>query len=266
MIPNPRTGGILTAATPKPAVPQQPSKPVEKIDFEEPAAIAAKQRAEYAKNMQESAKKGLGKEEQVAKLNEALQGASGGSEGDKLEKELQEAIKYSPEDLEMAEQLLFTGRAVKNCQLTEKMAATMSTLSTLEVDIVNEMLYEFTKSKEDDKGRLDVSQRTLDLTHQFMLIAFSFKGYNDEDFISNKAFSLDIIKNAIRKLAELELSGSLESYNKLRSEIKSAVSKRVTELKVKFPATVIDILSAKRFELERLMHDVLSRGNILPKS
>jgi hypothetical protein len=202
-------------------------------------------------------------EEAVTKLNDALSGKN--SESAKIEKELEDLNKFSEEDLKLAEELLFNGHAKKDFRLNDRYSATIYSTNALEIAIVNELMFEFTRKYEKPDGRVDVSQKTMDHMHQLYLLAVSFKGYNDKDISTERVRSLDVIKSACKKLSEFEVDGDLASYAKLMEEIKNAVKARAAEIK-RLSAAVIDSISYKRYDFERMMYDIVTRGDILPKS
>jgi len=202
-------------------------------------------------------------DEAVTKLNDALSGKN--EENAKIEKELEDLNKFSEEDLRLAEDLLFNGYAKKDFKLSDKYSATIYSTNALEMSVVNELMYEFTKKYEKPNGTIDVSNKTMDHIHQLYLLAISFKGYNDKDISPERSRSLDLIKSGCKKLSELEITGDMENHSKLMEEVKKVVKSRAAEIK-KLPASVIDSISYKRYDFEKMMYDIITRGDVLPKS
>lgn len=230
------------------------------MDVFQEDAIAKSRQAEKVK---EAALKDRPKEEEISKLQNALSGAN--EKHKEVEKELEELDRYSEEDLKLAEELLFQGYAKKNYKITPTMSATFYTINANEVSVINEMMFEFTKTYELKDGRIDLSQKSIDQVHGLYMLSVAFKGYNDKDISESKGRSLDLIKAGLKHLSTLEMDGKIDEYKKLMEEIKDAIKKRSAEIK-RGSASVLDVLSMKRFEFERLMYDILNKGEVLPKS
>lgn len=252
-------GGVRPAT----GFPSEATRSVQKQDFADIITQDTQLKQNTAAALKKAQEATKPTEDAVSKLNDALSGKN--SENAKIEKELEDFNKFSEEDIALAEELLFNGFAKKDFKLSEKYSATIYTSSASDISIVNELMFEFTKKYEKPDGRVDISQKALDHMQQLYLLAISFKGYNDKEFSTEKIRSLDLIKNAMKKLSEFEISGELDNYAKLMEEIKKAVRSRAAEIK-KLPASVIDSISFKRYELERTMYDIVTRGDILPKS
>jgi len=252
-----KNGGILNKGKPL------DEKPKQKTNMDSVFEIGSKEREKTIERMKDAVKKERPEEQQVKKLNQQLSGQV--SESSKIEKELQDMEQYTEEDLRLAEELLFNGFAQKDIRLTEKTTATVYSINANEMQLINEMMFEFTKQYELADGKLDVSQRTMDLMNQLYVLSLSFKGYNGNDIVPVKAGSLDLIKSAFKRMAETEIAGQIEIFDKLREEIKIVVKKRAAEIK-KLPASIIDVLSSKRYEFENTMYAIVNRGDILPKS
>lgn len=236
--------------------------PVQKQDFISPAEqdeIMKQYRATKLKSLDSSKEKVS--EDAIGQLNSALSGKN--EEAKKNEEEMKEMDRYSEEDLELASQLLFTGSARKNVKIL-KTTATIFSVSSMEMAIINDIMYEMVKGLETKEGGVDASQKDIDMNHALLLLAISFKGYNDKE-ICESTKSLEMIKSACKKLVDIEVSGEIDRYKAMMSEIKKAVKARAMFIK-NMPATIVDVISRKRYEFESEMYDILSRGNIIPKS
>ena len=267
---SPLPDGILSKRTPhsdqqpKPAAPEQPKPaPDQRLDFEDISAIDARQKAETMRKMQDAAKKELPAEAAIDKLNKAMSGSSEATK--EVERELQDMEKFSEADIELAEQLLFNGFAQKEVEIGKSTKAMFFTTNAAETEIINELVFEFTKKHETKDGRIDAPQRAVDLLHQVYLLAMSFKGFNGKDISEARTRSLDLIKSACKALNELELAGDLEKYGKLREEVKSAIKMRAAEMKNKLSVAAMDALSDKRFKFERTMFNIINKGDVFPK-
>lgn len=257
-------GGIMKKATFRPAQDQPQPQPAtqSKQDFSNIFEEDAKLKQETMSRIQEAAKKSLPKEDMVNNLNNALSGKD--KESEKIEKELGEMEKFTEEDISLAEQLLFNGYAQKDLKLTDKVVITVTSMTAVEVDLVNEMMYEFGKKFETSDGRFDVSQKTIDHMNTLYLLSVSFRGFNGKDLSETRTRSLDLLKNAFKQLNSLEIEGDLEKIKKLRTDIKDAVRARALEIK-RMPTPVIDAISRKRSEFESMMYSIINRGDVIPK-
>jgi len=254
-------GGQPTERTIIPAKPDVKERPDQKENMDNLFSIAGQQREETRNKMKSAVNKSRPDEEAVSKLNNQLSGGKGGE----IEKELEDMEKFSEEDIRLAEELLFNGFCVKTDKITSKISATFYSMNADEMEMIQYLMFEFTKKYETKTGMLDVSQKTVDAMNQLYILSVSFKGYNDVDIAPSKTVSLDILKSAFKKLSDLEIEGDLENHKNLTEEIKKVMKIRASYIK-KLPATVVDILSAKRFAFEQVLYKILEKGDLYPKS
>jgi hypothetical protein len=241
---------------------QAPSVHQPKENFEDIFDASAKMRASTMEKIKDAKKKDMPMEESIEKMNKALSGQV--SESKKIEKELEDLNKFSDEDIKLAEELLFNGHAKKTIKLSEKVGATFYSTNAAEISLINELMYEFTKKYESTDGRLDVSQKTIDHMNQLYMLTISFKGYDDKELSSAKTRSLDLIKSAFKRLSEFEIAGEIDNYKKLSDELKVVIKARAAEIK-NMAGTILDALSFKRYQFERDMYDIITRGDVIPK-
>jgi len=241
------------------AIPAQPKKQ----DFSDIFNEDSRMKADMAQKMKTLQAKADPTEKMVQNLNDQMSGKM--SESKKVEKELADLEKYSEEDLKLAEELLFNGFARKEVKLSEKTSATLYSTNANEIAIVNELMFDFVKKYEMTDGKLNVNQKTIDHMNQLYMLAISFKGLNDKEMSESRNRALEVLKNAFKKLSDLEIEGDLEKHQKLLDEIKNAIRGRAAEIK-RMSASAIDALSFKRYEFERAMYDIITRGDIIPKS
>jgi hypothetical protein len=256
-------GGVLGGDKPKQQETVGRAYPEKKEDFADIFMQDAQLKQQTMASVKRAQEKERPMDEAVTKLNDALSGKN--EESKKIEKELEDLSRYTDEEIKMAEELLFNGYTKHNYKLSKTVDATIYSTNAVEISIVNELMYEFTKKYQKSDGSVDVSQKELDHIHQLYLLAISFKGYNDKEIAEERIRSLELIKNACKKLSEFEIGGDLENYRKLMEEIKKSVKGRAAEIK-KLPASVIDSISLKRYSFETLMYEIISKGDVLPKS
>ena len=237
----------------------EPKEP--KVDMEGIFEAAGKQRSELRDKMKSAMDKSRPEEDAVSKLNQQL---SGGKGSDAIEKELEDMDKFSEDDLALAEELLFNGFCRKDIPLTKKTKATFYSMNADEMEMINQLMFEFTKKHENKDGIVDVSQKSVDSLNALYVLAVSFRGFDGKDIAPSKSCSLEMLKSAFKQLAELEISGDIETHGKLSEEIKKVMKIRATYVRRK-PTALIDVLTSKRYEFERVLYDILKRGDVYPK-
>lgn len=226
-------------------------------------ALNAKSNADRADRMKKAAKPVEEANSMVDKVNSQLSGNVQGA--DKIEKEISDMDIYSKQDLELAEELLFNKYVKKDMLLTKTKSAAIYTVSAAEMDLVNDMIFDFAKNNEDEDGNVNVSQRKMDTLQQLYVLAVAFEGFDTKDIASDRSIGIELIKRSIVAMDNVEVKGDIKAFNNMKEEIKKAIKKRAYVIR-QLSATIIDVLSKKRFEFESMVSDILSRGDILPKS
>jgi len=188
-------------------------------------------------------------------------------ESQNVQKELDDLDKVTPEELKLAEQLIFKGYAeldVKMANLPDNTFTICST-SAAEMDIIEEMLFDKVKNSEDKDGKINIPNNNIQALRNALTVAISYRGMNKEELCKNTSNHLNIIKRAIIKLAELEAAGEIEEFGKVNKSLKSSLMARALEV-AKLPTQMIDFLSSEKFAFDSKMHLIMTTKKALPKS
>ena len=208
--------------------------------------------------------------ESEAKQQEAIdQINSMAGDGSTKENEdiLAELDKISPEDLKMAEAMIFNGYAemTKSIPNFETHNVTVCTTSPEEMDIVDEMIFDLVKqneSKEDNS--VNLSDNVVKSAKNVYSLALSYRGMDGNDIHQDKICQLNIIKKAIDSLYSYEVKGDIPGMKTMKDEIKKTIRKRSYMIK-KLPTPMIDFISQTKYEFDKKMFDVMSAKNLVSK-
>lgn len=241
-----------------------------KQNFVGPAEMAEQQRQAMRDSTAAAANR---RDPEAEGIDRAAAALGGGSEDDvdKVKEELKQLELYSKEDMDLAEQLLFRGYAEKNYKVLANTTICVTSMSAAEVELVNEMVYEFANAKpeHDPKNPLaeqpGLSAKVVEGNQNLLTIALSFKGVNGTDISPNAGRTLSFIKNGIRSMNNAEVDGDMKKFKEMRDELKKVIWARARELK-RVPVPVIDVAGKRRYEFEKMMYDITSREDLLPKS
>jgi uncharacterized alkaline shock family protein YloU len=246
------TGGLLSNA---------------KKDFMSPDAIAAQQRREHEEAQSQIKRDANKADAQINGLNSALSGDATA----KTEAEIKSLEKYTKEDLKMAEELIFRGYAERDVEIIPGAKATIASMSAAEVELVNEMIYEYANNIEkadaankDKSESSGVSVKVIDGLQQMLFVSLGFKGFNGKDISPSTSRTLQMIKSGVRKMTDCEIDGDIAAFKEIRKELKKTIWARAAELK-RMPVSITDSISKKRYDLEKMIFDLTSRDDLLPK-
>lgn len=237
----------------------------EKQDFKDPFKEQADQLATRKNKADDIAKKVIDSQasQMVDKANAALSGST--SKFDM--KEFEELEKISDEDLELAEQTIFKGYAELNITIPNmpKHTFTLCTTSAEDMSIIDEILYDMVKGKEDKDGEVDLPAQHVQTMRAALFLALGFKGTDGKDFCDEPINQLATIKKAVIKVKDLECSGEIDKSIALMKSLKDSVKYRAVRMR-RFPTPVIDFLSGKKYEFDNRMYTIMVSPKIIPKS
>lgn len=244
-----------------------------KTDFKDPATVDAEMKQAQRQAQADTLKKKDPEQDGIDKINAAMSGDN--AEAEKNEADLRSLAAYSEEDLALAEELLFRGYAEKTYKVLKNATITVTSMSAAEVELVNEMVYEFANKPApapDKDTKPDpfaptpgISAKVVESYQQALIIALGFKGVNGSDISPAATRTLAFIKSGFKRMSEQEIEGDVANYTITRAELKKVVGRRAAEMK-RVQVSLIDVISKRRFEFERMMHDIMSRDDLLPKS
>jgi hypothetical protein len=243
-------------------LPEDP-KPKEEFKdvFQQHKEEAAKTRAgsnTASKNQQEA-------EANIDQLNKAL---SGKTDYDQ-ERELEELKKITPEDMKLAEEMVFRGYAETSVSMINlpNIKFTITSMSADEVNLVEAITYDYLKTKESKDGStVDVPQSIVASYKNALSLSLAVKGRDNKDLCEEVPIQrLDVIKRAIRKAKSLEISGDMTQHVQLLDEIKKSIRARAATV-LQMATPVIDFLSNEKYQFEVKMFRIMTTKQIIPKS
>jgi hypothetical protein len=184
------------------------------------------------------------------------------------EKELADIDSISEEDLKLAESMIFQNYAEKTVPIPnfKNHTITICTTSPEEIDIVDEMLFDMVKQKENkETNSVDISDALVRSARNMYNLALGYKGMDEKDIShDNSCQSLNIIKKGIGKLSQYENEGNIKNFSEMKDSIKKAIRQRANVIK-KSPTPVIDFISQSKYDFDQKMFNVMNSKNLLPK-
>ena len=250
----PKTSPIFT---PDDSPPKEEFKDVFQVHKEESAKVrSAGQNA--SKSQQEA-------EAQIAQVNQALSGSTNYEQ----ERELEDLKKITPEDMKLAEEMVFRGYADIEVPMVNlpNIKFTLTSVSAEEVALVESITYDYLKSKESSDGStVDIPQAIVSSFKNALNLALSVRGRHGKDLCEEiPTQKLEVIKRAVRKAKSLEITGDLKKHAELLEEIKKSVRARAAVV-MQMATPVIDFLTNEKYLFEVKMFRIMTTKQIIPKS
>jgi len=201
------------------------------------------------------------------KENEDTKNLGSSSDADNVQEELEDLEKVSPEDLKLAEQLIFKGYAEKDIEMLNLPGNvfTICSTSAAEYDIIDEVVFDKVKGYETDDGKIDMPQNKLTALKTALMIAISYRGRNKEEICVDSVNHLNTIKNAIIKISEYQMLGEIKKLDELKESLKKSLLVRAIHI-MKLPTQIIDFLSSEKLAFDSTMYRIMTTKKILPKS
>jgi len=260
---NPAPVGKSEAPKEAPEAPQAGLKQ----EFEDVFTMNAKHQSEMMnKAGSAAAKRAMGTEEAISKVNEAL--ASGGSGKTRDEQDLDELSKISVEDLQMAEEMVFKGFVEYNVQMANLPNHTFTLVSSTadEIALIEDVILDHIRANEDSKtGEVNLADANVKALRNALAIAMSYKGADGKELCETPIHTLTMIKRAILKCKEYEVAGDLSKFSELRTSLKKSVKARASRV-MGLSTPLIDFLSQEKFKFDNKMFTIMTTKNIIPKS
>ena len=169
----------------------------------------------------------------------------------------------SKEDLDLAERMIFNNYAEIDVTMPNltKYTYTISTMSAEEINLIDELVFEYVKEN-DDK----ISQQMVATFRSLCFVALSYRGMNKEELCKERGTAqLNTLKTAIMRSNELLGLGDLEKAASLRAEIKKETKYRIMKIRRMSPA-IIDFILDEKAKFDQKMHDILNMKGVIPKS
>jgi len=237
-----------------------------KENFEDPFSAHTKDMARRRSAVDHLAKSSIDtkSQEMIDKANAALSNQTGLKED---MKEFEEQMKISDEDVSLAEQVIFKGYAETDVTIPNLPGHkfTLCTTSAEDMSVIDEIIYDMIRGKENDKGDVDLPAQHVQTMKSALFLAMGFKGIGGKDFCDEPIHQIMTIKRAVVKLKELEYAGEMSKVKDLSDSLKKSVKYRAIRIR-RYPTPVIDFLSQKKFEFDNKMYTIMISEKLLPKS
>jgi len=253
-------GSVIPSAVPKDQPQPSPvqNRPLEpKPDFPD----VFKEQEKMIQNVRESAPKQNQEESEIEKLNQSLSG--------ELKPLDEDIIKISPEDMKVAEQLIFNGYAETNIELPnfKDHFVTICSTNAEEHGMIDDIVFEkLRSSKQNADGTVELPENAVRSLRKALFVAVSFRGIDGNDIAKADAVChLNTIKRAIIKLSEIYSAGEIPKGDEFKNEIKKAMLKRASMVR-RQPTPIIDFITGKKYEFDVKMLRIMNEKNIIPLS
>lgn len=235
--------------------------PSEKKDFKDPFA----EQQDEVRSRDSGPRKPLNLGESAAEKTAA---ALNESPGRNVQAELDEMDKVDPNDLKLAEQLIFKGYAEYDVEIKNLPGNRFTICSTNaeEMAVIDEIIYEMLKNSEQDDGSIDIPQNNVNALRNAIFIAISYRGMNKKELMDEDgSCHLNTIKRAIIRVSELQNQGKIKESTELKKNLKECLIRRGTTVQ-RLATPIIDFLSSAKYEFDAKMLKIMSSKGLLPKS
>lgn len=187
--------------------------------------------------------------------------------GKNVQADLDDMEKFTEEDINLAEQMIFRGYAEFDASMPrfKKNKFTICSTSAEEIAIIDEIVFDYVKKSENEDGTVNLPQNNVQGLKNALFIAISYRGMNKEEIIDDSSCHLNNIKKAVIRVTELENEGDLEASEKLKGSLKKKLLKRSSRVR-RLATPIIDFLSDKKYEFDSKMLAIMSSQGLLPKS
>lgn len=244
-------------------IPAQGATVQPKVDLEDVFTTNERMKKETQARMAEVLRKKSTSEELTEKASSLL-----GGSGNDVEEDLKELDKISEEDMKLAEEMIFNGYAEKTVSIPRmpKFKYIICSTSADDVAMVDEIIFEMIRNKEDVKGNVNLAENVLRANRTALSLALSVKSLNEKEICEeNSIYYLTTIKKAIIKVKDLEFKGDIKSADELKIQLKKSIIYRGSKL-MKMATPVIDFLSKQKYEFDNMMFNIMNSKEIIPKS
>jgi len=168
----------------------------------------------------------------------------------------------STEDLELAEKMIFNSYAETDIisPNLNKYTFTISTLNAEEINLIDEMVFEYVKENDDR-----ITNQMAESYKSILFVTLSYRGMNKKELCEEDGTAqLNTLKTAVMRCNELLANGDLENAEKLRIELKKKIKYRLMKIRKMSPA-VIDFILDEKFKFDTKIHNIINMKGIIPK-
>ncbi len=201
-------------------------------------------------------------------LNNTANAVNNAGPGRNVQADLDEMEKFSKEDIELAEQMIFKGFAEFDTEIDrfKGYKFTIGSTTAEEIAIIDEIVFDFVKRSEGSDGVVNLPQNNVQSFRNSLFIAISYRGMNQEELAKdNSSCHLNTIKKAVIRVSDLEDGGQLKEAETLKASLKKRLTQRATMVS-RLATPIIDFLSEKKYEFDAKMLSIMTTPGILPKS
>jgi len=185
-----------------------------------------------------------------------------------VSKEEEDMMKISEDDVEMAQQIIFKGFAMKESvmEIAPDTKFVITTSTAEEISIVNYMMMVLLNENENVDGKVEIPQVELTAIKNSYNLALSYIGMDYNDIMEDDpSCRLETIKAGIKKMSEMYAMGDSEKADKIRQSIYDSVRKRSSIIR-QMSIPLIDFISDEKYKFDAKMYNVMKRKSIIPKS
>lgn len=202
-------------------------------------------------------------------LEEAAKGFNNsqlGTNQSNVDKELAESEKFSKEDLELAEQLIFKSYAELEVSLPQfpKQKFTICTINSEEMAMIDEVILKRIKDTDND-GEHTISDNALQMLRSNAFTAMSYRGLNKKELCSDPLCQLNSIKQGVIAYNSLLTEGKIKEAKETRDELIKNIRVRIREVS-RLSVQVLDFLMNERVEFDKKMSRLMNTEGLIPKS
>jgi hypothetical protein len=230
-----------------------------KEEFPDPFTIQRNQVAETESRMKAVARKSEAGDSEIERTQQALNNQGSNDLDD-------DGITEA--DMKLAEQLIFNGYAEKDVEMESFKGKKFTICSTNaeEMDIIDDIAFDMIKSvKSNDDGTVDLPENHIRTMRNALLVALSYRGFNNKELSSDPLSYLNTLKKAIIKIGELCNDGEVIKASELKNSVKKALNKRASLVK-RLPTPLIDFISGEKYKFDSRMSEIMNMKGIIPKS
>jgi len=202
-------------------------------------------------------------EETAEKTNAAIN-----SPNRNISSELEEMDKITPEDLKLAEQMMFKGYTEFDITIPQlpNIKLTICSTSAEEMNMLEEIVFDMMRKAEDlGDGTINLPNNHVQSMRNALFIALSYRGMNKEELMKDTSYQLNTIKKGIIRITELQDLGEVKKADEFKESLKKKLIKRASTIK-RLATPLLEFISSEKYKFDEKMLRIMSTKNILPKS
>lgn len=194
--------------------------------------------------------------------------ASLNNKGRDVSSELDEMDKITPEDLKLAEQMMFRGYAEFDVTIPKlkDIKLTICSTNAEEMNMLEEIVFDMMKKAENlGDGTINLPNNHVQSMRNALFIALSYRGMNKEELMRDTAYQLNTIKRGIIRISELQDEGEITKADEFKKSLKHKLIKRASAVK-RLATPILEFISTEKYRFDEKMLGIMRTKNLLPKS